>query len=116
MRFTRSNTILYCSRWQETVAFYRDILELSITMQNEWFVEFHLTSGATLSVADQSRATIDSSRGAGITISLHVDDVDQARTTLEQRDVSPGNVRSIWGAQAFYLTDPEGTRLEFWGT
>ena len=65
MRFTRSNTILYCSRWQETVAFYRDILELPITMQTEWFVEFHLTSGATLSVADQSRATIGQLRRGG---------------------------------------------------
>lgn len=114
MRFTRSNTILYCSRWQETVAFYRDILELSITMQNEWFVEFHLTSGAALSVADQSRATIESSRGAGITISLRVEDVGEARTTLEQRGVSTGRLRSIWESRAFYLTDPEGTRLEFW--
>lgn len=116
MRFTRSNTILYCSRWQQTVAFYRDILELSITMQNEWLVEFHLTGGATLSVADQSRASIASSGGAGITISLRVEDVDEARTTVTQRGISPGPMRTIWGSRAFYLWDPEGTRLEFWGT
>ncbi|MEX2442181.1 MAG: VOC family protein [Alkalispirochaeta sp.] len=116
MRFIRSNTIIYCEHWLETVAFYRNILELSIAMQNDWFVEFRLTDGAMLSVADQSRTTIDSSRGADITISLWVEDVDDARTTLKQRGLSPGKVRSIWGARAFYLVDPEGTRLEFWGT
>jgi catechol 2,3-dioxygenase-like lactoylglutathione lyase family enzyme len=115
MKIVRSNTILYCERWRETVAFYRDILKLPVGMEKEWFVEFRLTDTAMLSVADTSRATIDTSRGEGITISLRVDNVDQARAALEERGVSPGPLRSIWGSRAFYLHDPEGTRLEFWG-
>ncbi|MFW5828491.1 MAG: VOC family protein, partial [Alkalispirochaeta sp.] len=75
MEIRRSNTIIYCECWRETVAFYRDVLELSPTMEHDWFVEFRLTETAMLSVADTSRARIDTSRGEGVTISLRVDDV-----------------------------------------
>ena len=51
----RANTILYCRRWEATVAFYRDPLRLPVTHHTDWFVEFRLTDGAYLSVADASR-------------------------------------------------------------
>ena len=54
----RANTILYCRRWEATVAFYRDPLRLPVTHHTDWFVEFHLAAASYLSIADASRATI----------------------------------------------------------
>jgi catechol 2,3-dioxygenase-like lactoylglutathione lyase family enzyme len=115
MYIRRSNTILYCTHWETTVAFYRDQLGLPATAHTDWFVEFQLNGGATLSVADASRTTVRPGSGAGITVSLAVPDVDQARGELESRGVTPGPIRSVWGSRAFFVFDPDGHRLEFWG-
>ena len=111
----RTNTILYCRHWRETVAFYRDRLAFEIAFQNDWFVEFRLTPKAFLSVADQSRATLASAEGKGITLSLQVDDLQAAHHTFTVEGLAPTPTRSqVMGADGFYLFDPEGTRIEFW--
>ncbi|HJW86650.1 MAG TPA: hypothetical protein VJ440_08465, partial [Candidatus Brocadiaceae bacterium] len=58
--FLTMNTILYCRRWQETAAFYREALGLPVTFQNEWFVELAVNGHARLSVANEQRATVKS--------------------------------------------------------
>ncbi len=83
-------------------------------MERDWFVEFRLNNGATLSVADETRTTISSAEGRGITISLHVDDVEELHSHLTTRGIEPEPLRTIWGSRAFFLFDPEGNRLEFW--
>lgn len=110
-----TNTILYCRHWAETVAFYRDGLELPILVENEWFVEFSLGKTARLSIADERRATIQSSAGAGITLTFEVEDVEAVHAALTAAGLTPGALRDhAWGARVFYLRDPEGYRLEFW--
>lgn len=110
-----ANTILYCCAWAETVAFYRDRLQLPVTYTSDWFVEFELTRGARLSIADERRATIHSSGGAGITLTLQVDDANAAWQTLHAAGIAVGKPRDhAWGARVFYLRDPEGHRLEVW--
>lgn len=114
-KLSRVNTILYCRRWQETVRFYEDQLGLPVTFRNDWFVEFRLTETAHLSVADERRATIKSSAGAGITLTLQVEDIGAAWQYLAARGVNPGPVKAhAWGADVFYFFDPEGHRLEMW--
>ncbi len=49
-----ANTILYCAKWEETVAFYKDVLKLEIGFANDWFVEFNLNRCARLSVANEA--------------------------------------------------------------
>ncbi len=111
----RTNTILYARLWKETVAFYRDHLGFEIAFQCDWFVEFRLTRTAFFSVADQSRATIASADGKGITLSFQIDDLQAARRVLVTDGLSPTEIRSqVMGAEVFYLFDPEGTRIEFW--
>ena len=110
----RTNTILYCERWVETVSFYRDLLALSISHENDWFVEFELGGSAYLSVANAARATVSSSHGDGITLSWEVDDLVAARENLQLKDVETTSIQAKWGAQVFYFHDPEGHRLEFW--
>jgi uncharacterized glyoxalase superfamily protein PhnB len=110
-----TNTILYCKNWRETVDFYQHSLGLPITFASDWFVEFQLTDTSHLSVADEYRATIKSSSGNGITITLKVEDADATWQQLHNKGVSLEPVRNHpWGARAFYFFDPEGHRLEIW--
>ena len=110
-----ANTILYCQRWQETVDFYRHTLALPVTFESDWFVEFRLTETAHVSVADERRARIKSSAGAGLTLTLQVDDIHATRQWLAQAGVNPGPIEAhAWGAAVCYFYDPEGHRLEIW--
>jgi len=110
-----ANTILYCRRWQETVRFYEVSLALPVTFRSAWFVEFRLCESARLSVADERRASIDSAAGAGITVTLEVEDADSAWARLRAAGLALEPVRDhAWGARVFYLWDPEGHRLEVW--
>ena len=114
MQITRSNTILYCSRWSDTVAFYRDVIGLDSTVHNDWFVEFDLHNDTHLSVADAAHTTVDPSHGAGLTLSWNVDDLDATCARLADRGVNvPAQIRR-WGALAVFVRDPEGNRIELW--
>ncbi len=117
MHIKTSNTILYCTHWQKTVTFYKQQLELAITASNDWFVEFELNEQARLSVANEKRASIKSSHGAGITITLEVDDINATQRYLINRNLGPATIKShAWGAYVIHIFDPEGNRLEFWST
>jgi len=107
-----ANTILYCTRWKETVEFYRTVLKLPVCFSNEWFVEFMLNDSSRLSVADDSRASVKSGGGRGITVSLHVDDLEAVHGHLREAGRNPSPI--TWGSPAFTVLDPEGHRLEFW--
>jgi len=111
----RSNTILYCEQWTETVDFYRRVLGLPVTIEKDWFVELRLAETAFVSVAQAARASIPSARGQGLTLSLQVDDVAAAHGRLVRAGVEPGPLkRHRWGSLGFFCRDPEGYRLELW--
>ncbi len=114
MEIRTSNIILYCTKWRETVRFYEEVLKLEINFSNEWFVEFCLNDRARLSIANEERASIKSSGGQGITVGLQVDDVQIAHDDLTTLGASPTPIKKRWGANVFYVTDPEGNRIEFW--
>lgn len=109
------NTVLYCRRFADTVRFYENVLGLPRTLGRDWFVELRVGVGCFLSLADERRARVKSAGGAGITLTLRVDDVHAFRDLLAARGVEPPPVGSRpWGAQGFLLHDPEGTRIEVW--
>jgi catechol 2,3-dioxygenase-like lactoylglutathione lyase family enzyme len=111
----RTNTIVYCVNWAKTVAFYRDRLGLEIAFQNDWFVEFRLTDRSFLSIADQSRATVSSAQGKGLTLSFQIEDITTIHRRLIRDGLSPTDIRTqVMGGDVFYLRDPEGNRVEFW--
>ncbi len=113
--FKSVNTILYCKKWQETVTFYQDDLGLPVNFATDWFVEFHLGGTAYLSVANEQRAKVKSSDGSGITITLQVENAGETWQSLHNLGLNLEPVRRhAWGAQLFYLYDPEGHRLEIW--
>ena len=114
MKFKAVNTILYCKKWEETVAFYRDGLKLRMLSSTDWFVEFKLNESARLSVANENRASVKSGDGKGLTISLQVADVEEIHTELLATGFNPTQIKEVWGSKTTYLHDPEGNRLEFW--
>ena len=110
-----ANTILYCKNWEETVIFYKAQLKLPITTALDWFIEFRLSETSCLSVADESRTTINSNEGKGITITLEVDDIKKTHSYLIESGLNPSLIKHhSWGAKVVHLFDPEGNRIEFW--
>lgn len=115
MNIKTSNTILYCKKWKECVAFYKNRIGLKVTISLDWFVEFKLNEASRLSVADESRASIDSNDGKGVTITLEVDDIAATNTYLNEVGLSPPPIKNHpWGARVVRINDPEGNRVEFW--
>ena len=114
MPIKSSNIILYCKKFEEMVSFYQTTLRLPVTTSTDWFVEFKLTRTSRLSVANESRTSIKSGSGKGITIGLQVTDVETAHTQLENAGLTPTALKEVWGARVFYVFDPEGNRIEFW--
>ncbi|MEO6123815.1 MAG: VOC family protein [Ilumatobacteraceae bacterium] len=114
MKIDRANTILYCRHWTETVAFYRDVLELVPVFVNDWFVEFEICPGAFVSIANAARATIKPVDGQGSTITLRMSDLTEVHASLVAASVRVTDINHRWGASSLFCWDPEGHRLEFW--
>ena len=113
--FKSANTILYCRKWKQTVAFYRDRLRLPVNFSNEWFVEFCLTDASRISIADEIRASVNSSHGAGFTLALEVREIESVWADMESAGIGPTEIRNHhFGARVFYFYDPEGHRIEIW--
>jgi len=110
----RTNTILYCRNWSETVEFYRTVFEFPINHQTDWFIEFQLTEHTYLSIANAERATIENVDGQGITLSWQVPDVDAMHDFLQQHGINVTAIKEKCGASLFYFHDPEGHRIELW--
>lgn len=114
-RMLTSNTILYSSVWEATVAFYRTGLGLPVVTSTDWFVEFALTATSYLSVADERCTSIKSGGKAGITIALQVDDLEGVWMKALERGLTPTPIEEHpWNARIFYVFDPEGRRIELW--
>ncbi|OMH29198.1 hypothetical protein BGP75_20530 [Motiliproteus sp. MSK22-1] len=115
MNIKSTNTILYCSKWQETVNFYKIKLALEVNESFDWFVEFKLNENSFLSIADQSRASINSCDGTGVTITMKVDNIEEVHAYLVAQELNPTPIIDHkWGARVIHVLDPEGHRLEYW--
>ncbi|OQY39482.1 MAG: hypothetical protein B6226_01780 [Candidatus Cloacimonetes bacterium 4572_65] len=114
MLIKKSNSIVYCKKFQETVSFYKDLIGLEVTFSKSWFVEFKLTESSFISIVDENRATIKSCSGKGITISLNVENIYHERELFIEKGINPTALKEIWGSLHFFVHDPEGTRIEFW--
>jgi len=110
-----AGTILYCRKFEESVAFYRDKLGLTVKEAKSWFVEFELNEAARLAIADAGRASVGAIGGRGVTLTLKVEDIGKLRTRLIGENLDAGPVMDHpWGAEVFHIFDPEGNRIEFW--
>ena len=110
----RTNTILYCRRWSETVHFYKVQLRLPVSFENDWFVEFQLTDTVFLSIANAARASIKDVQGQGVTLTWKVPNLGQTKQLLDDQGITTTAIRQKWNAQVLYFYDPEGHRIELW--
>jgi len=111
------NIIFYCKKWEETVRFYKDRLNLPVNFSNDWFVEFSITATSRLSIADEKRASVKSGGGQGVTLSLEVEDIKMVREDMLKSGLKPTLIwKHPWNARVFHLFDPEGHRIEIWQT
>lgn len=110
----QTNTILYCDDWDAAIDFYAKSLGLPIRYQNDWFVEFELNAGSSISIANANRASIAAGKGAGLTISWQVGDLETVRQQLECAGVATSPPRQQWGGRGCFFYDPSGNRLEVW--
>ena len=109
------NTIIYCRDWQATVDFYRCLLNAPVLTSLDWFIELELGESARLSIADESRASIESNQGKGITLSFEVGDIQATRSCLDRLGIQDTVVEQHpWGAEVIFIHDPEGNRIELW--
>jgi uncharacterized glyoxalase superfamily protein PhnB len=107
--------ILYCSKWELTVRFYKEQLGLPVLFSTDWFVEFRLNGDSRLSIADEKRSSIKSCGGKGITLALEVEDIETMHEHMEKVGLKPTIIsKHPWNARVFNLFDPEGHRLEIW--
>lgn len=112
-----SNTILYCHNWKETVHFYKKLLNLPVITSLDWFVEFQITDTSRLSVADETKTTITSNYGKGITLTFEVEDLRFIRSNLDKNGLRYSTKTSrAWAARMIHVYDPEGNRVEFWAS
>lgn len=114
--FTLANTVIYCDQWLETVAFYHNVLGMqTFFRKDDWFVELVINAQAHLGLADASRCTIPAGHGKGLTLSLMTADLQALHRYLQEKGLEPGAiVDRSWREPFFYISDPEGTRIELW--
>jgi catechol 2,3-dioxygenase-like lactoylglutathione lyase family enzyme len=111
---TRTNTIFYCGHWIETVEFYRDTLKLPVQFENDWFVEFQLTTTSYLSIANADNTTINAVNGQGVTLTWQVADLQDLANKLRASGVQTTEISRKWNALSCFFHDPEGHRIELW--
>ena len=115
MEIQRANIILYCSKWDETVDFYQNKLKLPVCVSLVWFIEFKINEMTCLSIADEKKTIMKSSRGKGHVITLKVEEIQKIYLELKNTGLNPSEIREhSWGAQVINIFDPEGNRIEFW--
>jgi predicted enzyme related to lactoylglutathione lyase len=94
-----------------SVAFYGDTLGLrrSVYNQERHYAEFE-TGNLTLSVIDAERMGLEHHAQKGI--SLHVEDIEDARRTLEERGVAfHGDTFDTGVCHMAFFSDPDGNAL-----
>jgi len=115
IKINSSNIILYCRKWEEMVSFYQALLNLPVITSLDWFIEFKISDTSRLSIADESKTSIESNDGKGITITFEVNDIQRTHANLIQMGLNHPAIKDhLWGAQVIHIYDPEGNRIEFW--
>lgn len=78
-------------------------------------MECKLNEASRLSIADESRISIDNNESKGITITLEVDDIETTHLYLNEIGLNPTPIKDhAWRARVIHIYDPEGNRFEFW--
>jgi catechol 2,3-dioxygenase-like lactoylglutathione lyase family enzyme len=109
------HTILLCRKWEECVAFYRDLLGFRTVDSKPGFVEVEVTPGARLGLIRGARGREAEDRHPALVLTFRVSDLEQAHKTLASRCEGVTEImRHPWGERLFKMRDPDGRPLEIW--
>jgi catechol 2,3-dioxygenase-like lactoylglutathione lyase family enzyme len=109
------HTVLLCEKWEECVAFYRDVLEFPVVAERRRFVEFRVAPGARIGILRPLRPPSPRPDRDRVILSLCVSDIERAHSSLKARRPDLPAIREHpWGQRVFEFRDPEGWRIEFW--
>jgi Glyoxalase/Bleomycin resistance protein/Dioxygenase superfamily. len=109
------HTILYCRKWKECVAFYRDFLGFLVVFDNNILVELEPAPNARIGVMDVSRTKRNVTAPETIVLSFKVADIEKTHNLLREKSGEIVERKDHpWGAWVVELKDPEGRMIEFW--
>ncbi|MDM7994730.1 MAG: VOC family protein [Acidobacteriota bacterium] len=109
------HTILLCRKWEECVAFYRDLLGFQTVDSKPGFVEVEVTPGARLGLIQRTRGLDAEDRDSALVLTFRVLDLEKAHAILASRCQGVTEImRHPWGERLFKMRDPDGRPLEIW--
>ncbi|AYV71849.1 VOC family protein [Bacillus sp. PK3-056] len=121
MKLAMKYVILYVNNFENTMHFYKDILDLPVKMQQDTYVEFD-TGATTLSI--NTRQSVKEEIGLNVPeasvstqtfeIGFVVEDVPATIDTLRGQGVPiiKEPVVKPWGQTVAYVADPDGHYIE----
>jgi catechol 2,3-dioxygenase-like lactoylglutathione lyase family enzyme len=109
------HTILLCRRWEECVAFYRDLFGFRTVDSGPGFVEVEVAPGSHIGLVRSRKGGSPEGGGFALALTFRVPDLEKAREFLAARAPGVGDIIDHpWGARLFRMQDPEGRPLEIW--
>ncbi|KGR82022.1 VOC family protein [Lysinibacillus odysseyi] len=121
MKLAMKYIILYVNDFEKTMHFYKDILGLTVKMQQGTYVEFD-TGSTTLSINTRQSAKEEigldvpdsSSSTQTFEVGFVVEDVPAAIDKLRSQGISiiKEPVTKPWGQTVAYIADPDGHYIE----
>jgi lactoylglutathione lyase len=114
MEYARTGFILLTDKYQQCVAFYRDVLELPVmfTLDGPDYVLTCFDLGRSYLITEPGGPSASAKRGieqSPVKLRLNVADIDKATLELQQKGVSVERRDYPWGSIADF-TDPDGNR------
>ncbi len=109
------HTVLFCSKWDACIAFYRDILDFTVVDEKPGFIEFEVRPGSRIGLLHSVHGSTSKDRTKPHILSFRVDHLEEIHKELSARCGTVSALRKHpWGALLFEVLDPEERRLEFW--
>jgi catechol 2,3-dioxygenase-like lactoylglutathione lyase family enzyme len=109
------HTLLFCSKWDDCIAFYRDILGFAVVDEKPGFIEFEVRPGSRIGLLQSVRDGASKKRAAPHILSFRIENLEEVHKDLSSRCPTASALRKHpWGALLFEIRDPEERRLEFW--
>jgi lactoylglutathione lyase len=114
MEYARTGFILLTDKYQQCVAFYRDVLELPVmfTLNESDSVLTCFDLGGSYLMVEPGGPPASATRGieqSPLKLRLNVADINKATLELQQKGVSVERRDYPWGSIANF-TDPDGNR------
>ncbi|MGP4071074.1 VOC family protein [Piscibacillus sp. B03] len=114
MQFNEFGLILFVENYNECISFYRDVLQLNVSMEKETLVKFELPTGYLMVEKGGVGSNQEKLRNENPTvIRFDVELLESTVEELEKRGVQFNDKKLTfdWGSIAV-LNDPDGNRIE----